>query len=334
MIIVNGRSIGDAEPIFIISEMSANHNQRFENAVALVKAAQAAGADAVKVQLYTPDITLPLETEDFQIKTGLWKGVSLYTLYSHTYLPWEQYPDLLDLATSIGITLFPTVSDLTALEFAEKYNTPCYKISSFEIGDRGLLKAVVATGKPVFISTGCATADDFAFIDSLNSNSIILLHCVSEYPATASVIDIDAACLDLDGISDHTVGIGFPIVCALNGAMVIEKHMWLGTGDCADREFSLSPSEFRTMVDAIRGIEATGLELDKHHPHTHPQENFQRSIYVAQDIVTGDVLTRSNIRIVRPGYGLDPRKYEEVLGKIALTDMPMGTALKENYYQN
>ena len=334
VITINNQYIGDDCPCYIISEMSANHCQRFENSVELIKSAKLVGANAVKVQLYTPGTTtLPIETGDFYMSSGLWKGVSLWRLYEKTYMPWEWYQELLKLAESLELTLFPTVLDLTALEFAEKYDTPAYKIASFEIGDRGLLKAVVATGKPVFISTGCATTDDFAFIDSLNSPTIILLHCVSEYPSTASALDLDAACLDLDGISDHTVGIGFPILCAINGALVVEKHMWLGTGDCADREFSLTPGEFKTMVDAIRGTEAAGLEFEKRRGQAHTGENFQRSVYVAGDIKKGDVLTRANIRLVRPGYGLDPRLYEDVLGKTATMDMPYGTALKETYYQ-
>jgi sialic acid synthase SpsE len=336
MIDINGRGIGEGYPVYIVCEISANHAQRFEYAVELIKTAKAAGADAVKVQLYTPAThTLPIDTEgsDFWLTSGLWKGNALWSLYEHTYMPWAWYGDLLQLAQSLDITLFPTVSDLTALEYAEKYDTVAYKVASFEIGDRTLLRRVAETGKPMIISMGCATNSDFDFIDELpNRGQILRLHCISEYPATATKYALEGS-HELDGISDHTAGIGFPILCAVYGAHVIEKHLWLGRGDCADREFSLNPTEFKTMVDAIRGIEAAGAEMLRHKSNTKPAANFQRSIYVVRDIKKGETLTPANIRLVRPGYGLDPRLYESVLGKTAAMDIPYGTALKENYYK-
>lgn len=336
MITIGDRTIGDGCPCFIISELSANHNQRFEYAVELIKTAKIVGADAVKIQLYTPDsMTLPIEVEtsDFYINSGLHKGTSLWNLYSHTHTPWSWYSELLGLAQSIGLTLFPTVYDLTALEYAEQYDTPAYKIASCEIGDRTLLRHVAETGKPMFVSMGYATNEDVDFIQGLSNRSIMMLHCVSEYPAIAQTTDTEDACYEYDGISDHTVGIGLPILCAVNGAHIIEKHMWLGRGECPDQEFSLTPAEFKTMVDAIRAIEATETEMSKYAPHTKPFGNFQRSIYVVRDVKKGEILTTTNIRLVRPGYGLDPRKYETVLGKTATMDIPYGTALKENYYK-
>ncbi len=338
MITINNRNIGDGSPCFIISELSANHTQRFDNAVELVKQAKLAGADAIKVQLYSPDThTLPIEdpNSDFYIKTGLWSGNSLWSLYQHTYMPWAWYPDLLDLAESLDIILFPTVYDLTSLEYAEKYATPAYKIASFEIGDRDLLDAIAVTGKPTFVSLGCASADDIDYVMDVFERCqcpLSLLHCTSEYPANPDSEVFDALDSVCDGISDHTVGIGLPLLCVANGASVVEKHFWLGHGECADQEFSLSPNEFQAMVSSIRAVEHTLNTMDTISDTAESPQNFQRSIYVVKDIVKGEVLTKDNIRIIRPGYGLDPRLYRSVLGKSATTDILYGTALKDEHF--
>jgi sialic acid synthase SpsE len=236
--------------------------------------------------------------------------------------------------------LFPTVSDTTALEFAEKHATPAYKIASFEIGDRDLLRAVAATGKPTLISDGCATEDDYDFIYSLFSHvrcPHLILHCVSDYPAQPSLEVLDWVSEHSPvGLSDHTVGVGFPLWCASFGLSVLEKHLYDGAGDCADREFSLSPNEFKFMVDAIRAMEDAQTHVvatDAAAARAKPSSPFQRSIYVVRPVVKGQRIEREDLRIVRPGYGLDPRLIDHVVGRTAVVDIPYGTALKENYYR-
>jgi len=336
---IDGREIGADHPCFVIAELSANHNQRLEVAVELVKKAHEAGADAVKVQLYTPDtMTLPVHDGDFYINSGLWAGVSLWELYSNTHMPWDFYPELKYVADSLGITLFPTVYDLTSLEFAEKHDPAAYKVASFEVGYWELVEAVAQTGRPTIISAGCATEPDLAYFDSLfEEGKLLLLQCTSQYPAAPDPGILDRLGeTDPSGVSDHTPGIGFPILCAAAGADLVEKHFWLGAGECADREFSLTPVEFAVMVNGIRSVqECIGqLAQGQAEAQERAQEPAQglpspytRSVRVSAPVRAGGVLTRENTRVVRPAGGADPRLYGGILGRIATRDLAVGAAV-------
>lgn len=335
---IGNDEIGEGHGCYLVAEMSANHCQRFDTAVDIVKRAKECGANAVKVQLYTPDtMTIPIHTGDFFLTEGLWSGFSLHDLYSHTCMPWEWYPELMAAADMVGITIFPTVYDRTSLEFVQKYDPPAYKVASFEIGDRMLLDALAEMGKPTLISTGCAAPGDFSYIDgvfSRHGTPYELLLCTSAYPAKADMGVLEQLwSRDFHAVSDHTQGIGFPIVCAAHSAYLIEKHFWLGAGDCADREFSLDPGQFSAMVEAIRGVEAAMGELEQGGEPGSDATPYQRSLYAVRPIAVGETLTEENVRMIRPGFGGDPRLYREVLGKTATVRLLDGFRLTPDTYE-
>jgi len=338
---IGGKKIGKNYPIFIIAELSANHLQKFDNAVKLIKAAKEAGADAVKLQTYTPNtITIDCDNEYFQIKQGtLWDGKTLYQLYKEAYTPWEWQPKLKEIAQREGLICFSSVFDKSAVDFLEEIDVPAYKIASFEITDIPLIEYVASKGKPVIISTGIATLSDIEeavnACKRMGNNQIALLKCTSAYPAPLEEINLRTIPSMADtfktvvGLSDHTLGIPVPIASVALGGCIIEKHLTLdrklGGPDAA---FSLEPSEFKEMVKSVREVEkALGVVSYELTKRIRRSREFSRSLFVVKDVKAGEVFTKENVRSIRPGYGLPPKFLKEVLGRRAECDIKAGTPL-------
>ena len=327
--------------IFIIAELSANHNGSLETALKTIKAAKRAGADAIKLQTYTADtITLDVKTDDFKLKQGtIWDGKYLYDLYKEAYTPWEWHDQLFKAAKEEEIICFSSPFDKTAVDLLESLNTPAYKIASFEITDIPLIEYTASKGKPVIISTGIAGEEDITLaIDACKNagnEQIILLKCTSSYPAPideanmAMVPDLAQRFNVISGLSDHTMGITVPIVAATLGAKVIEKHFILERSiGGPDASFSLNEAEFTAMVKAVREAELAVGTVD--YTLTEKQlkgREFSRSLYVVKDIKAGEEITEENVRSVRPGYGLHPKFYKEILGRKVNKDLRRGTAV-------
>lgn len=339
---IKGKKIGKNFPVFIIAELSANHLQKFDNAVKLIKAAKKAGANAIKLQTYTPDtITIDCENEYFQIKQGtLWDGQTLYELYKKAYTPWEWQPKLKEIIEEEGLICFSSVFDKTAVDFLEKINVSAYKIASFEITDVPLIEYTASKRKPVIISTGIATFSDIEeavnACKRMGNNQIALLKCTSAYPAPLQEINLKTIPNLADtfktvvGLSDHTLGISVPIASVALGACIIEKHLILdrklGGPDAA---FSLEPDEFKTMVKSVREVEkALGEVSYDLTEKMKKSREFSRSLFVVKDMKAGEVFTEENIRSIRPGYGLLPKYLKEILGKQTTQDIKKGTPLK------
>ena len=325
---------------FIIAELSANHGGKIEIAKETIKAAKEIGANAIKLQTYTADtLTLDSDKEDFIIKGGtLWDGKKLYDLYKEAFLPWEWHKELFDYAREIGIDIFSSPFDKTAVDFLEQFNPSAYKIASFEITDYELIRYTASKGKPMIISTGIATIDEIQDAVDIcraeGNNDIILLKCTSAYPAALE----DANLLTIpnladtfgvvSGFSDHTLGITAPVVATTLRAKVIEKHFILDKSiGGADADFSLDKKEFAEMIKAVRDAEKLLGKVDYSMTETKKKSRqFSRSLYVAEDIKAGEVITEQNVRSVRPGYGLHPKYLNQVLGKKALHDLSKGAA--------
>ena len=333
--------IGAGHPVFIIAELSANHHQNFDEAVRLLRAASAAGADAVKVQTYTADtLTIACDNAHFRIGGGtLWDGRTLHDLYAEAYTPWDWQPRLKAVADELGIEFFSTPFDSTAVAFLEKMNVPAHKIASFEIVDLGLIREVARTGRPIIMSTGMATRAEIAeALDAARAagaGDIALLKCTSAYPSPPETMNLRTIA-DLAetfgvpaGLSDHTMGVAVPVAAVALGACIVEKHFTLSrsvTGP--DSAFSLEPQEFRQMVDAIRIAESALGTV--HYGVTAGEETsriFRRSLFVVEDVKAGALFTAQNVRSIRPGYGLHPRHLDEVLGQRAAQDIKRGTPM-------
>ena len=334
-----GRMIGNDQPVFIIAELSANHNQDFDIAVKTIKAIKKSGADAVKLQTYTPDtITINCDNEYFQIKQGtLWDGKTLYNLYQEAYTPWEWQPKLKEIAEDIGLICFSSPFDKTAVDFLEGMKVPAYKVASFEITDIPLIEYIALKGKPVIISTGIATLSDIeeavAACKRMGNNQIAILKCISAYPAPLEEVNLRTipnlkeTFKTVVGLSDHTLGISVPIASVALGAKIIEKHFILdrefGGPDAA---FSLEPEEFKTMAKAIREAEkALGKVSYELTEKMKRNKEFSRSLFVVKGIKAGEIFTEDNVRSIRPGYGLHPRYLNEVMGRVASHDIQKGT---------
>lgn len=326
--------------VFIIAELSANHGGKIETAIETIKAAKRSGADAIKLQTYTADtITLDCDNDDFIIKGTIWEKRRLYDLYQEAYLPWEWHPELFRVAKDEGLICFSSPFDKTAVDFLESLNTPIYKIASFEITDIPLIEYVASKGKPVIISTGIAEYDDIKLaVDtcrSVGNEDITLLKCTSSYPAPveeANLIMMQRFSDDFGvkvGLSDHTMGIVVPVVSVAMGATVIEKHFILDRSiGGPDASFSLNEQEFTEMVKAVRQAEAAiGVESYELTEKQKSGKTFARSLYVAEDIKKGEVITDKNARSVRPGFGLHPKYYQKVLGKQVKHDLKKGMRL-------
>lgn len=334
--------VGSAHPPLIIAELSGNHDQSLDKALAMVDAAAAAGAQAIKLQTYTADtMTLDIDHGEFFIDNpeSLWAGTSLYKLYQIAHTPWAWHQAIFERATSLGMLAFSTPFDLTAVAFLESLNVPCYKIASFENTDHALLAAVAKTGKPVIMSTGMASIAELAdAVDVLKSHGcsqLILLKCTSNYPARpvdANLLTIPHLAQLFDcqaGLSDHTTGIGVSIAAVALGATVIEKHFVLDRAEGGvDAEFSLEPNEMKQLVAET---ERAWTALGKVHYGVTDKEiasrKHRRSLYISADLTAGTVLTAENLRAIRPGLGLAPKYLELVLGRQVKADVKRGTAL-------
>jgi len=340
-ILIKNKKIGKGYPVFIVAELSANHLQKFDNAVKLIKAATEAGADAVKLQTYTPDtITIDCDNEYFQIKQGtLWDGKTLYQLYKEAYTPWEWQLKLKEIAESEGLICFSSVFDKSAVDFLEEINVPAYKIASFEITDIPLIEYVASKGKPVIISTGIATLSDIEeavnACKRMGNNQIALLKCTSAYPAPLEDVNLRtipnmaSTFKTVVGLSDHTLGISVPIASVALGACIIEKHLTLDRSlGGPDAAFSLEPSEFKAMVNSVREVEkALGDVSYELTEKIKKSREFSRSLFVIKDIKAGEVFTEENVRSIRPGYGLHPKYLKQILGKKGAIDIKKGTPL-------
>lgn len=314
---------------YTIAELSANHGHKLENALASVRAAKAAGADAIKIQTYTADtITLDCDSADFQVKSGtLWDGTTLYQLYKQAYTPWEWHQAIFDEAKKIGIDCFSTPFDKTAVDFLEQLGNPIYKIASFEITDIPLIEYAASKHKPMIISTGIATPEDIQLAleacHRVGNFDVTLLHCVSAYPAPLENVNLRTMMDMADrygvkvGLSDHTMGSDVAIAAVSLGATVIEKHFILDRSiGGPDAAFSMQQDEFVAMVQSIRNVEkALGIVKYKDDPSQIPGREFSRSLYVAEDINEGEIITEKNVRPVRPGYGLHPKYLPEIIGR-------------------
>ncbi len=333
-------TIGKGHSTYIVAEMSANHNQSFDQAIRILHAARDAGANAVKLQTYTPDtITLSCETAEFQIKGTIWNGKNLHQLYGEAYTPWDWQPKLKQVADEIGLTLFSTPFDDSSVEFLERMEVPAYKIASFELVDTGLLRNVARTGKPVIMSTGMATLAEIdeavVTLREAGCEQLILLKCTSTYPADPTEMNLrtiphmaEAFGVPV-GLSDHTLGIAVPLTAVTLGACIVEKHFTLSRSiPGPDSAFSLEPHEFKAMVDAIRTAEkALGKVSYTVGEHEAASRVYRRSLFVTKDMVAGDLFTEENIRSIRPGYGLHTRYKEDVIGRKASQHIPRGTPL-------
>lgn len=332
--------INENSPVFIIAELSANHNGSLQTALDTIKAAKRAGADAIKLQTYTADtLTINSDREDFRVKQGTsWDGKTFYQLYSEAYTPWEWHKELFDTAKHEGLVCFSSPFDPTAVEFLEELQTPAYKIASFEITDIPLIELVAAKGKPVIISTGIAEEEDIelalAACRRMGNNDIALLKCTSSYPAPIEeanmimVKDLATRYNVISGLSDHTLGATVPVVATVMGAKIIEKHFILDRSvGGPDASFSMNEEEFTAMVKAVREAEAAIGQVD--YRLTEKQKmgrQFSRSLYVVEDIKEGEVITAQNVRSIRPGFGLHPRFYKDILGKKVKRDVAKGEA--------
>lgn len=331
-------------PVFIIAELSANHNGSLETALLTIKAAKRAGADAIKLQTYTADtITIDAKTDDFKLKQGtIWDGKYLYDLYKEAYTPWEWHPQLFEAAKKEGLICFSSPFDKTAVDLLEKLNTPAYKIASFEITDIPLIEYAASKGKPMIISTGIAGLYDIELaIDAckrMGNDQIILLKCTSSYPAPIEeanmlmIPDLAKRFNVIAGLSDHTMGISVPIVATTLGAKVIEKHFILDRSiGGPDSSFSLDETEFTLMVKAVREAELALGHVDYTLTYKMLESReFSRSLYVVEDIKIGELITEQNVRSIRPGHGLHPKYFHQVIGKKAVQEIKKGTPLDFN----
>ena len=327
---IAGRPIGSAYSPYVIAELSANHNGKLENALRIIEEAKKAGADAVKLQTYKPDtITLNCDSEDFKIKGGLWDGRTLYDLYEEAHMPWDWHKPLFDRARELGITIFSSPFDNTAIDLLEDLNAPAYKIASFEAVDLALIKYAASTGKPMIISTGMADAEEIAeAIEAAREGGckeLAVLHCVSGYPAPAedynlrTIPDMIERFGLVTGLSDHTLDNTTAIASVALGASIIEKHFTLDrSGGGPDDSFSLEPLELADLCTGARTAwNALGRVDYGRKSSEQGNVQFRRSLYFVRDLCAGDLITADAVRSVRPGFGLAPKYIDEVLGRNA-----------------
>jgi len=338
---IAGREIGPSYPPYIVAEMSGNHNGDFGRALALIEAAAQAGSDAVKLQTYTADtITIDHDGPQFRIKGGIWNGRRLYDLYQEAHTPWDWHRKLFEKGHELGVHVFSAPFDATAVDFLLDLDTPAFKIASFEIGDLQLIERCAVTGKPLIMSTGMANKSEIAEAVNMARRSgceqLILLHCVSGYPTKPkdanlhTISDLTNSFSAVSGLSDHTCGSAVSVAGVALGACVIEKHFTLSRADGGpDAAFSLEPDELRDLIHHCR---TAWDALGKVHYDLKASEKgnqiFRRSLYVVADVPAGEPLTLSNIRSIRPGFGMPPKNMGEVLGRLAARDLKRGDPLE------
>jgi pseudaminic acid synthase len=341
MLHIGQRVIGQGEPCYIIAEMSANHNQSFDTAAELVHAARESGADAIKLQTYTPDtLTINCSNEHFRVGKGtIWEGRNLYQLYSEASTPWEWQPKLAKLAKDLGMDCFSTPFDASSVEFLEKMNVPAHKIASFELIDLGLVRRIAGTGKPIIMSTGMATLGEIdeavRALRKAGCKQLALLKCTSAYPSRPEDMNLKTiphmgrAFGVPTGLSDHTLGIAVPVAAVALGACIIEKHFTLARAmGGPDAAFSLEPAEFKAMVEAVRLAErALGNVQYEPTEREVASRVFRRSLFVVESISAGEQFTERNVRSIRPGFGLPPKNMDVIIGKRAARDIERGTPL-------
>jgi N-acetylneuraminate synthase len=338
---IGSREIGAENPAYLIAELSANHNRNYEQAANLVQAARRCGADAVKLQTYTADtLTIRSNGPEFRVGGGtLWDGRTLHDLYNEAYTPWEWQPKLKALADELGLQLFSTPFDSTAVDFLEDMDVPAYKVASFELVDLPLIERIARTGKPIIMSTGMATLGEIAeaveTVRKVSNAGLALLKCTSAYPAPAEEMNLrtiphlaEAFGVPV-GLSDHTLGIAVPVAAVALGACIIEKHFTLSRADPGpDSAFSLEPHEFQAMVEGVRTAEkalgAVHYGLCEKDTASHV---FRRSLFVVEDIPAGNAFTEQNVRSIRPGHGLSPKHLPNIFGRRAAYDIAKGTPL-------
>ena len=345
---IGGHVIGMDSPTFVIAEMSANHLMDYDRAIAIMRAAKDAGADAIKIQTYTPDtITLNCDDPCFQITQGtIWDGTTLYKLYQTAYTPWEWQPKLKEAAESMGLVFFSSPFDLSSIDFLEELNVPVYKVASFEMNDIPFIRKIARTGTPVIMSTGVSYLADIELAlrtcKEEGNENVILLKCCSAYPSPYEDINLrtipsmEETFDCITGLSDHTMGFAVAGAAVAVGAKVVEKHLTLSRADGgADAAFSMEPEEFRQMVEHIRIIEkALGKVTYELTPKQKASRDHARSLFVAQDMKAGDVFTPQNLRSVRPSCGLHTKYYEELLGKKISRDAKSGTPMSWDLVQS
>ena len=339
-ITIDGRNIGPEYPPYIIAELSANHNGDLKRAYNIMEAATEAGADAIKLQTYTHDtITMDCDTEDFQIKGGLWDGQTLYELYKGAHMPWDWHEPLFAKAKELGITIFSSPFDFTAVDLLETLDAPAYKIASFELVDLPLIAKVAKTGKPMIMSTGMANETEIKeAVDTARENGcveLLVLHCVSGYPAPAdqynllTIADISKKFDVLSGLSDHTIDNATAVASVVLGACLIEKPVTFDrNGGGADDSFSLEPIE---LVQLCKDAKTAWASLGKvNYERTEAEKGnvkFRRSLYVVKDVAEGEVLSHENVKSIRPGFGMAPKFLEGAIGKKAVKNIKQGTPL-------
>lgn len=338
---IGNRVIGKGQPAYIIAEMSANHAGSIENAKRIIRAAKESGADCVKIQTYTPDtITIDCDNEYFQINKGTWKGENLYQLYGKAYTPWEWQKELLEEAKKVGIDFFSTPFDFSSVDFLEEIGVEFYKIASFELVDLPLIRYVASKKKPMIMSTGMSTLGEIEAAvktaKEAGNDQIALLRCASAYPAITDQMNLKTMVNMAEvfnvpvGLSDHSMGSVGAVTAVALGASIIEKHFCLDRAmENPDSVFSMNPEEFSSMVRDIRQAQRA-IGTVSYGPTEQEASNivFRRSVFCVKDIKKGEEITTENIRIIRPGYGMEPKYYEEVLGQRALRDIKRGTPME------
>jgi N-acetylneuraminate synthase len=337
------RKIGKEYPPYIIAELSANHNGKLETALKIIEEAARAGADAVKLQTYRPDtITLDSDADEFKIKGGLWDGRTLYELYEEAHMPWEWHKPLFEHARKVGIPIFSSPFDTTAVDLLEDLNAPAYKIASFEAVDLPLIRYVAATGKPMIISTGMANAEEIQEAITAaregGCKELAILHCVSGYPAPAedynlrTIVDMIERFGLVTGLSDHTLDNTTAIASVVLGASIIEKHFTLDrNGGGPDDSFSLEPADLSALCrDSKTAWKALGQVDYGRKSSEQGNAQFRRSLYFVKDMKAGDVITENCVRSVRPGYGLAPKYLDRVIGQVVARDIKANTPVMED----
>lgn len=343
---INDREISDNQPPYLIAEVSANHNGSIKRAKDTILAAKKAGVDAVKIQTYTPDtMTIDVTNKDFYIKEGLWEGRSLYDLYGEAYTPYEWHPELFKFAKDIGITLFSSPFDESAVDLLESLEAPAYKVASFEIVDLPLIKYIASKKRPILMSTGMASLDEIGnaieTVKSSGNEKIALFHCISSYPTPLSEANLKSIALLKKefgfqvGLSDHTIGNLASVLATSIGATIIEKHFTLNRGDGGvDSSFSLEPKEMKNLVSSAReafyALGSGGLTRSK---SEEANKIFRRSLYFVEDVKEGEILSSVNVRRIRPGFGLEAKYYDEIIGSVCLKSANRGDRVTLSHFK-